>query len=145
MTFCYFSCLGWYCFWPMSMAALQLLTLACWLYTTYLPLRVFNPHKISLTRSGSIGFFSSFRYTFTIYFSYKIGICFAFFQGLGGRQDPKRQSDLICKYIKWQHDFRQKQNKLDFWSTYKGSQIGQISIVPSYNGKKAKHPWLKAY
>jgi hypothetical protein len=28
VTFCYFSCLGWYCFRPTSMAALQLLTLA---------------------------------------------------------------------------------------------------------------------
>ena len=28
MTFCYFSCLGWYCFRPTSMAALQLLALA---------------------------------------------------------------------------------------------------------------------
>ena len=28
MTFCYFSCLGRYCFWPMSTAAFQLLTLA---------------------------------------------------------------------------------------------------------------------
>ena len=30
MTFCYFSCLGQYCFRPSSMAALQLLTLAHW-------------------------------------------------------------------------------------------------------------------
>jgi hypothetical protein len=28
ITFCYFSCLGWYCFQPMSMAALSLSALA---------------------------------------------------------------------------------------------------------------------
>ena len=34
--------------------------------------RAFNPHKISFGNRGSTGFFSSFRYNFMLYFSYKI-------------------------------------------------------------------------
>ena len=39
----------------------------------------FNPHKMSLWGRGSTWVLSSFRYTFMHYFSYKIGLFFAFF------------------------------------------------------------------
>ena len=36
MTFCYFSCLGRYCFWPTSMAALSSSALARWVQPKYI-------------------------------------------------------------------------------------------------------------
>ena len=39
----------------------------------------FNPHKILLRGCRSTGVFSSFRYSYMLYFSYKIGPCFVFF------------------------------------------------------------------
>ena len=48
-------------------------------YSSYLSQRASNPHKISFRSRGSTGFVSSFRYSFMLYFSYKIGPCFAFF------------------------------------------------------------------
>ena len=44
-----------------------------------IPERAFNPQKILLRSRGSRGLFSSFIYTLMHYFSYEIGLFFAFF------------------------------------------------------------------
>ena len=45
----------------------------------YIPQRGFNPYKISLRGHGCTGVFSSFIYSFMLFFSYKIGPFFAFY------------------------------------------------------------------
>ena len=60
MTFCYFSCLGWYCFRPMSMAALQLLMLTRWL--SGLILSCWKNH-LSRANLSSLPSFPAFQHT----------------------------------------------------------------------------------
>ena len=50
-----------------------------WISSLNIPQRAFNPYKISLRSRGSRGLFSSFIYTLMHYFSYEIGLFFAFF------------------------------------------------------------------
>ena len=54
-------------------------TVQQWVGGLALAQRAFNPHKISVRSNGSTGVFSSFKYSFMHNFSYKIGLCFAFF------------------------------------------------------------------